>query len=132
MGRRTKTLLPTTKELLLPKTIQASTVRNAIAQRQQRQKYYYDRLAQPLSQLSIGDSVTFQCNKTWKRARITGVSEAPVPTGLQHQKGKHTGEIGDTLGAPKLTSNLTSTTMVQEQRLVTCKTPPMLHHQAIW
>ena len=88
MGRRTKTLLPTTKELLLPKTIRASTVRNAIAQRQQRQKYYYDRLAQPLSQLSIGDSVTFQCNKTWKRARITGVSEAPRSYWVTTPEGK--------------------------------------------
>ena len=75
--RRTKTLLSTTNELLLPKTIRASTVQNAITERQHQIYYYYDRLTQPLSQLGVGDSVKLECNKTWKKARITGISEAP-------------------------------------------------------
>ena len=77
MGRRTRTLLPTTNELLLPKSIQASTVRKAIVQRQQRQKHYYDRLSQPLAQLKVGDNVTFQCSNAWKPATISGVAHTP-------------------------------------------------------
>ena len=74
MGRRTKTLLPTTKRMLLPKTIQASTVKSNIALQQQRQKHYYDRCSKPLPQLNIGDNVRVQGNNEWK---LTGTSPNP-------------------------------------------------------
>lgn len=48
MGRRTKTLLPTTQKLLLPKTIPPPLVRNTIDCHKQRQKLYYDRTSKSL------------------------------------------------------------------------------------
>ena len=50
MGRRTKTLLPTSANLLEPKTIRA---KSDIGKRQQ-QKRYFDRHAKPLTQLVLG------------------------------------------------------------------------------
>ena len=79
MGKRTKTLLPTTEELLQPKIIRPSAVRSAILKRQRRQKYYYDRLSRPLPSLKVGESVIFQNNNNiiWKPATVTSVEQAP-------------------------------------------------------
>jgi transposase InsO family protein len=57
MGRRTRTLLPTTKQLLAPKIIRTSAVRKSIVGRQERQKHYHDLSSTRLPPLSIGDSV---------------------------------------------------------------------------
>ena len=42
MGRRTRTLIPTTDNLLKPKTINPRTVQNELQKRKAIQKYYYD------------------------------------------------------------------------------------------
>ena len=77
MGRRTRTLLPISKELLTPKTIRPSTIRKSILSRQERQKYYHDFSSKPLPLLSVGDKVTVKENKTWKPATITGKANSP-------------------------------------------------------
>ena len=54
-GRRTKTLLPTSSRLLVPETVRQ--VPSKLVDRQQKQAKYYNRTAQDLKQLSVGDSV---------------------------------------------------------------------------
>ena len=77
MGRRTKTLLPTTKKLLLPKTINPSAVKKGLLHQQARQKHYYDRHSKPLSQLGMGDKVRFRKGTSWVPAVITRDAELP-------------------------------------------------------
>ena len=54
-GRRTKTLLPTSSRLLVPETVRQ--VPSKLVDRQQKQATYYNRTAQDLKQLSVGDNV---------------------------------------------------------------------------
>ena len=54
-GRRTRTLLPTTKSLLKPKTVR--DVPSRLADRQQKQAVYYNRGAKDLPMLSEGEHV---------------------------------------------------------------------------
>ena len=76
MGRRTKTLIPTTEELLRPKTINPGMVQKELEQRKRLQKYYYDQHAKPLKKLKIGESVMMQTKDgKWKPAKITGISQ---------------------------------------------------------
>ena len=57
MSRRTKTLLPTTQSLLLPRTINLEVEKKELRQRQQAQAKYYNRSAKDLLSLSEGDVV---------------------------------------------------------------------------
>ena len=94
MGRRTKTLLPTTKKLLLPKTINPSAVKKGLLHQQARQKHYYDRHSKPLSQLGMGDKVRFRKGASWVPAVITRDAELPrsyviiTPDGSSYQRNR--------------------------------------------
>ena len=55
LGRRTKTLLPTSSRLLMPETIRG--VPSKLVERQQKQATYYNRGARDLKPLSVGDNV---------------------------------------------------------------------------
>ncbi len=80
MGRRTKTLLPTTATLLAPKTIQPSIVKtNLLTHKdtQKLQKLYYDRDTKVLPTLNIGNKALFQCGKIWKPAIVKNISSHP-------------------------------------------------------
>ena len=57
LGRRTKTQLPTTAELLKPQGLNTDDVKTRIKTRQQRQAHYYDRKARDLPQLEEEDVV---------------------------------------------------------------------------
>ena len=91
---RTRTLLPTAKQLLTPKTIRPSTVQKSIFKRQGRQKYYDDFSSKRLSPLSVGDKVTIKENKVWKPATITGKANGPrpylvtTPEGQMHRRNR--------------------------------------------
>ena len=75
MGRRTRTLLPTSNKLLIPKTIKPKIVQS---QQQNRQKYYYDQHTKQLPELNKGDRVKIQgSNGKWRSATITKVTNAP-------------------------------------------------------
>lgn len=88
MGRRTKTLLPTSITLLKPKTVGTKTVTNDIKKRQQQQKHYYDRQTKPLSSLCIGEDVLVQSGSGWTPAVVTGVAEAPRSYMVTTQEGR--------------------------------------------
>ena len=77
MGRRTKTLLPTTEHLLIPKQIKPQAVKRKIKAQKDKQKYYYDRQAKELPTLEVGDRVRTQRNSHWEPAIVTGVSTKP-------------------------------------------------------
>ena len=75
MSRRTKTLLPTTESLLLPKNIQLENERSELRQHQQVQAKYYNRTARDLPSLSEGDVVRMKpfklVEKSCPKAQMT-------------------------------------------------------------
>ena len=72
MGRRTKTLLPTTNQLL--QASKSSDNRAKHIERQQKQKWYYDRTAKDLKPLEKGDAVRMKPlrpgEKKWRKALV--------------------------------------------------------------
>ena len=69
MSRRTRTLLPTSDELLLPQVVQGVT--SDITARRKQAKHYYDKTAKDLPELKIGETVRVQPdmpNQTWRKA----------------------------------------------------------------
>ena len=78
MGRRTRTLIPTSEKLLKPKVISPKVVYKEITQRKAKHKYYYDRHARHLKEMSVGDAVMMLDGNKWKPAKVIAVSqEAP-------------------------------------------------------
>ena len=68
MGRRCKTKLPTSKKLLKP-CVPCNPKRN-FADRQNKQKIYYDKRTRELSQLKQNDNVYIQKEKVWEPAVV--------------------------------------------------------------
>lgn len=76
MGRRTKTLIPTTKILLKPKVINPSVVQKELRQRKVVQKCYYNQHAKHLKVLKVGEPVWLQRpDGRWVLAKVSGVSK---------------------------------------------------------
>ena len=75
MGRRTKTLLPTTQTLLIPKATQSDIVKSQLKESQQSQAKYYNRNARDLPELSKGDTVRMKAlklgDKSSQKALVT-------------------------------------------------------------
>ena len=72
VNRRTKTLLPTTESLLLPK-IEEKNIHKEFEYAKQRQTYYYNQGAKELSSLKEGYIVRKQPNKhekAWKKGLV--------------------------------------------------------------
>ena len=73
MSRRTKTLLPTTNNLLSPRPSNVHYKEKQIA-KQQKQAHYYNRRAKPLSQLTEGQSVRVHSKPgttSWEKGTVT-------------------------------------------------------------
>ncbi len=77
MGRRTKTLLPTTAKLLAPKTIQPSVVKANLLAQKETQKLYFDQHTKVLPVLDKRTKIMFQCGKIWKPASARNISSHP-------------------------------------------------------
>ena len=75
MGRRTRTLLPTTTKLLQPKLINPQAVHKELRQRKTRQKYYYDRHTATLRPLAVGDTVMMRTKGKWEPATVIAISQ---------------------------------------------------------
>ena len=75
LGRRCKTQLPTTKELLKPQSVQTETVKKKTQARQAWQAMYYNKGARDLSPLEEGDVVRMRPfrlgQKVWQKATVT-------------------------------------------------------------
>lgn len=76
-GRRTKTRLPTTEQLLRPHTLKPDIVSERLTQKSKRQKSYYDRQAKVLPELGKKENVRVQTEKGWTPATV--VSKSPEP-----------------------------------------------------
>ena len=88
MGHRTKTLLPTTCNLLLPKIIKPSSVKSALFKQKNTQKYYYDQKSRILPPLNTGDPVKFKSGAVWLPAVVTKVSDSPRSYVITTPKGQ--------------------------------------------
>jgi len=75
MGRSIKTLLPSTKTLLMPKTTQAKIAKNQLKECQQAQAKCYNWTAKDSQKLSEGDIVRMKLfklgAKSWQKAQVT-------------------------------------------------------------
>lgn len=71
MGRQLRSILPTSKEILMPHTIAPEIVRSKLQANRKKEKAYYDRNAKPLPPIEIGGSARIQQGKTWKQAVVT-------------------------------------------------------------
>ena len=75
INRRTKTLLPTTQSLLLPRTITLENEKKELRQCQQGQAKYYNWSAKDLPSLSEGDVIRMKpfklSIKSWHKAQVT-------------------------------------------------------------
>ncbi|XP_048589452.1 uncharacterized protein LOC116620672 [Nematostella vectensis] len=74
LGRRCKTRLPTTRELLRPQTVSTELIKKQKKEQQQRQAKYYDRGARDLEPLDEGGVVRMRPfrlgKKEWDRATV--------------------------------------------------------------
>ena len=74
MNRRTKTLLPTTRELLKPCSVVPDTEITALRKRQEKQAQHYNKSAKELEPLATGDVVRMKPfvagKKTWEKAMV--------------------------------------------------------------
>lgn len=74
LGRRCRTLLPTTKGLLKPQTVPTEEVKKKTQASQARQANYYNQGAKDLSSLEEGDLVRMRPfrleQKTWEKATV--------------------------------------------------------------
>ena len=75
MGRRTKTLLPTSNKLLQPKIIKPQTVLKELRDRKAQQKFYYDRHTVDLRPLAVGDKVMMNGKGKWEPATVITISK---------------------------------------------------------
>ncbi|KAK2549086.1 Uncharacterized protein P5673_030588 [Acropora cervicornis] len=75
LGRRCKTQLPTTKELLRPQSVRAEAVKKETRVRQAQQAKYYNKGTRDLSPLEEGDFVRMRPfrlgQKEWEKATVT-------------------------------------------------------------
>ena len=75
MGRRTRTLLPTSPKLLKP-TYNTDTIRPCLEEKQNKQKLYYDKTAKALEPLLPGEQVRLrnEAKGTWTPATVKQVA----------------------------------------------------------
>ena len=78
MGRRTRTLLPTSPKLLKP-TYNTDTIRPCLEEKQNKQKLYYDKTAKALEPLLPGEQVRLrnEAKGTWTPATVKQVANEP-------------------------------------------------------
>ncbi len=84
MQRRTKTNLPTAKDLLKPEIVQDVT--KNLKKKGIHQKKYYDKNAKCLALLTSGDDVMLQLpNKTWEPAKVVKQTKFPRSYIVEHK-----------------------------------------------
>ena len=76
-GRRTRTRLPTTANLLKPKIQTPTIVKEKLESYRQKAKMYYDRNTKPLSTLRAEDNVRVRTDEGWQRAELLPKESQP-------------------------------------------------------
>ena len=92
MNRRLRSKLPVTLKHLKPKVISQKIVHEKLTQKQEKQKYFYDKSKRNLNELKPGDTIRVQSEKKWEPGVV--VQKADTPRSFKHNEG-HTGEIGN-------------------------------------
>jgi len=69
MGRRTKTLLPTTEALFSPHSIQTAAVKQGFGNYRQKQKQYYDLGTKPQPRIGPHAATRISTERGWQRAQ---------------------------------------------------------------
>ncbi|KAK7107442.1 hypothetical protein V1264_015374 [Littorina saxatilis] len=89
MGRQLRSILPTTKQHLQPKTIRPADVGARRNEKQTKMKQYYDRSSRPLPPVKPGDAVHVQLKKgnDWQPATVTACSSQPRSFVVQTSNG---------------------------------------------
>ena len=77
LGRRTRTVLPTSTPLLSPKTLSPEDVKKQLVSHRLKAKSYYDRGAKELDALREGDTVRVRDKKIWKPAMLLPNADQP-------------------------------------------------------
>ncbi len=75
MSRRLRTMVPVLASTLAPQVVQKA--REALLQRQVKQKTDYDRGTRALPHLEAGDTVRVRSGSTWEPAQVTGTCNTP-------------------------------------------------------
>lgn len=87
LSRRTKTLIPMTKAMYMPKV--ETQVKEALTHARKKGKSCYDRSAKPLTSLHAGQTVRLQTNRGYDRL-ATVIGRASQPNSYQVQAGEAT------------------------------------------
>ena len=97
LGRRCKTQLPTTKELLKPQSVQTQAIKKKTQAQQARQAKYYNRGTRDLCPLEEGDIVRMRPfrlgQKAWEKATVTSdTMKGPMRSRLRVEPIEGTGQ----------------------------------------
>ena len=89
MDRRLNSKLPVTLKHLKPKVISQKTVHEKLTQKQEKQKYFYDKSKRNLNELKPGDTIRVQNEK--KREPCVAIQKADTPRSyhVQTQRGSY-------------------------------------------
>ncbi len=77
MGRRTRTLLPTTTALLKPQTKPPQIVQQKLESYRDKQKYYFDRGTKEHPKINPSDAICIKTPKGWKPAEFVDHHDTP-------------------------------------------------------
>ena len=89
MGRRLRTSIPVTEDLLKPQLYDPEDVLPKLKERQRKQKLQHDRKAKELPPLRDGEVVRVREGNKWKPARVTQVLPSPRSYKVETERGEY-------------------------------------------
>lgn len=112
MGRRTRTLLPTSANLLQP-SYNTNHVKSSLEEKQAKQKHYYDRNTRSLEPLKLGDQVRLRDGDAgiWIPATVKNIADEPRSYIVEANGHEYRRNRRDLLKLPAVTSNDTEKTV---------------------
>ena len=88
MGRRTRTRLPTSNALLVPKNANNQTISRRLQYHRNKNKSYYDLHSRSLPKLSTNDSIRYRTGKIWTPAKLISEGDNPRSFKIQTPRGR--------------------------------------------
>ena len=89
LGRRLRTSIQVTKDLLKPQLYDPEDVLPKLKERQRKQKLQHDRKAKELPPLRDGEVVRVREGNKWKPARVTQVLPSPRSYKVERERGEY-------------------------------------------
>ena len=89
MNRRLRLKLPVTLKHLKTKVISQKTVHEKLIQKQEKQKYFYDKSKRKLNELKPGDTILVQKKKKWEPGVVVQKADTPRSYHVQTQQGSY-------------------------------------------